>query len=138
MSPARRTAHYAIRGYQLSFSAFVGRQCRHWPSCSEYTDEAIQKHGVWAGSWIGLARICRCNPWGTDGIDLVCEELPEGATALMPGRYGRWRGVSGPPAETGEVAPLQDGSTISAAGSDRRSPDPDGNRSVAPVPAGNG
>lgn len=132
MSPARRAAHYAIRGYQLSISALVGRQCRHWPSCSEYTDEAIQKHGVWAGSWIGLARICRCNPWGTDGIDLVCEELPENATALTPWRYGRWRGVKAP-LEMAVSAPA-----VSAADSDRRSRDPDGNHSGAPVPAGNG
>ncbi len=96
MKPGRRAAHYAIRGYQLTFSALVGRQCRHWPSCSDYTDEAIQKHGLWAGSWIGFARICRCNPFGTNGIDLVCEELPAGATALTPWRYGRWRGVNTP------------------------------------------
>lgn len=104
MRLTRRAAHYAIRGYQLTFSALVGRQCRHWPSCSEYTDEAIQKHGVWAGGWMGLARICRCNPWGTDGIDLVCEELPQGATALTPWRYGRWRGVNAPPPLHGEAA----------------------------------
>ncbi len=96
LKPGRRAAHYAIRGYQLTFSALVGRQCRHWPSCSDYTDEAIQKHGLWAGSWIGFARICRCNPFGTNGIDLVCEELPAGATALTPWRYGRWRGVNTP------------------------------------------
>lgn len=100
----RRAAHYAIRGYQLSFSALVGRQCRHWPSCSEYTDEAIQTHGVWTGTWIGLARISRCNPWGTDGIDLVCEELPMGATWYTPWRYGRWRGVNAPPADPEEAA----------------------------------
>ncbi len=93
----RRSAHLMIRGYQLSFSALVGRQCRHWPSCSEYTDEAIQRHGLWAGGWVGMARICRCTPWGTSGIDLVCEELPESASALVPWRYGRWRGVNGPP-----------------------------------------
>jgi uncharacterized protein len=92
----RRSAHLMIRGYQLSFSALVGRQCRHWPSCSEYTDEAIQRHGLWAGGWVGVARICRCTPWGTSGIDLVCEELPETASAATPWRYGRWRGVNGP------------------------------------------
>ena len=37
----RQAAHIAIRGYQLSFSMLVGRHCRHWPSCSAYTDEAI-------------------------------------------------------------------------------------------------
>ena len=39
-----------------------------------------------AGGWIGLARICRCTPLGTSGIDLVCEELPPDAAnpALAP------------------------------------------------------
>lgn len=95
----RRAAHYAIRGYQLSLSGLIGRHCRHWPSCSDYTDEAIQRHGLWAGSWIGFARICRCGPGGTHGIDLVCEELPANARWSAPWRYGRWRSVNAPPAD---------------------------------------
>ena len=95
----RRAAHFAIRGYQLSLSMLVGRHCRHWPSCSAYTDEAIQRFGLWRGSWMGTARICRCNPWGTSGIDIVCEEIPSGARWYLPWRYGRWRGVNAPPDE---------------------------------------
>ncbi len=91
----RKGAHVLIRGYQLSLSMLVGRQCRHWPSCSDYTDEAIQRFGLWRGGWIGVARICRCNGWGTSGIDLVCEELPPDARWFKPWRYGRWRGVNG-------------------------------------------
>ncbi|KQP87299.1 MULTISPECIES: membrane protein insertion efficiency factor YidD [unclassified Methylobacterium] len=93
----RRVAHGAIRAYQLTLSSLIGRQCRHWPSCSTYTDEAIQRHGLWAGGWIGFARICRCGPLGTHGIDLVPESLPARATGLTPWRYGRWRGVNAPP-----------------------------------------
>jgi len=95
----RRAAHFAIRGYQLSLSMLVGRHCRHWPSCSTYTDEAIQRFGLWRGGWMGTARICRCNPWGTSGIDLVCEEIPSSARWYLPWRYGRWRGVNAPPDE---------------------------------------
>lgn len=95
----RLGAHWLIRGYQLSLSMLVGRQCRHWPSCSAYTDEAIQRYGLWRGGWVGFARICRCNPRGTSGIDLVCEELPLRATWYSPWRYGRWRGVNAPPPE---------------------------------------
>ena len=95
----RRGAHWAIRGYQLSLSMLVGRHCRHWPSCSTYTDEAIQRFGLWRGGWVGVARICRCTPLGTSCIDLVCEELPAGATWYRPWSYGRWRGVNAPPAE---------------------------------------
>lgn len=94
----RRGAHLLIRGYQLSFSLLIGRQCRHWPSCSEYTDEAIQRHGLWAGGWVGFARICRCTPLGTSGIDIVCEELPAEGAWYKPWAYGRWRGVNAPPA----------------------------------------
>ncbi len=87
----RVAAHSAIRAYQLTLSAFVGRRCRYLPTCSEYTDEAIQAHGVWAGSWMGLARICRCNPWGGAGYDPPPHRLPDGAGPLTPWRYGHWR-----------------------------------------------
>ena len=95
--PAPRTAgqkaaHGAIRAYQVSLSALMGRQCRHLPTCSEFTDEAIRRHGVWAGGWMGLARICRCQPWGTAGYDPVPSILPEEATPARPWRYGKWRG----------------------------------------------
>lgn len=93
----RSAAHYAIRGYQLTLSGLSGRQCRHWPSCSTYTDEAIQTYGLWRGGWIGVARICRCGPGGTHGIDLIPEALPGNACWYMPWRYGRWRGVNAPP-----------------------------------------
>lgn len=97
MSLPRLSARLAIRAYQLSLSSLVGRQCRHWPSCSAYADEAIATHGVWPGSWMGLARFCRCGPFGTHGIDLVPGRLPEGAAWYRPWSYGRWRGVEAPP-----------------------------------------
>jgi putative membrane protein insertion efficiency factor len=87
----RRAAHYVIRAYQLSFSAFLGRQCRHEPSCSAYTDKAIARHGVWAGSLLGAARVCRCHPWGTSGYDPVPEDLPTRSPALFV--YGLRQGV---------------------------------------------
>jgi putative membrane protein insertion efficiency factor len=88
----RLTAHALIRTYQLTLSGLTGRQCRHLPTCSDFTDEAIQTHGFWAGGWMGLARICRCQPWGTAGYDPVSPTLPEGAGPLTPWRYGQWRG----------------------------------------------
>jgi uncharacterized protein len=101
---ARQGAHYLIRGYQLTLSGLIGRQCRHWPSCSEYADEAIQRHGLWPGAWMGLARICRCGPLGTSGIDLVAEALPASSAWYKPWAYGRWRGVNAPPAIVCEAA----------------------------------
>ena len=93
---ARRAAHGVIRLYQLTLSGLIGRHCRHWPTCSQYTDEAIQRHGLWAGSWLGFARFCRCGPFGTHGIDLVPGELPERVRWWRPWRYGRWRSVEAP------------------------------------------
>jgi hypothetical protein len=62
-----------IRGYQLTFSAFLGRHCRHLPTCSEYAMEAIRRHGAWAGFWLGFFRVMRCHPLGTHGLDPVPE-----------------------------------------------------------------
>ena len=87
----RRLAHGAIRTYQLTLSALMGRRCRYFPSCSEYTDDAVMLHGVWAGSWIGLARICRCHPWGGSGFDPCPQRLPLKSAWYRPWRYGRWR-----------------------------------------------
>lgn len=91
---AGRALGAAIRGYQLTLSGLMGRTCRHLPSCSDYALEAMARHGAWAGSWISLARVCRCGPGGTAGLDFVCEKLPEGATWRTPWRYGRWRGTN--------------------------------------------
>ena len=65
-----------IRAYQLSLSMFIGRMCRHAPSCSAYATEAIRRHGAWAGFWLGLFRVFRCHPWGTHGFDPVPEHVP--------------------------------------------------------------
>jgi putative membrane protein insertion efficiency factor len=81
-----------IKIYRYSFAALTGWQCRHLPTCSDYADEAIDRHGLWAGGWMTLARLCRCHPFGTAGLDLVPETLPRQARWYLPWRYGRWRG----------------------------------------------
>jgi len=48
-----------------------GGHCRFVPSCSEYAYEAIDKHGIVKGWWMGIKRILKCHPWGKSGIDLV-------------------------------------------------------------------
>lgn len=91
MPVARRAAQGAIRLYQVTLSGLIGRQCRHLPTCSDYADEAIERHGLWAGGWMGVARICRCHPWGTAGLDPVPATLPPKARWFAPWRYGLWR-----------------------------------------------
>jgi len=62
-----------IRFYQLTLSALIGRRCRYLPTCSDYTSDAIVKHGGKHGLVLGFARVCRCNPWGQSGFDPVPE-----------------------------------------------------------------
>ncbi|MFT0891402.1 membrane protein insertion efficiency factor YidD [Pseudochelatococcus sp. G4_1912] len=95
--PGVAVAHVFIRAYQLTLSSILGRHCRHLPSCSYYTDEAIERYGFWPGGWMGFARICRCHPLGTQGLDLVPDTLPEGHRWYKPWNYGRWRGTNAPP-----------------------------------------
>jgi putative membrane protein insertion efficiency factor len=79
--------------YRHTFSILLGPRCRHLPSCSEYADEALQRHGLWAGGWMTLARIARCHPAGTSGLDFVPRQRPPAARWYLPWRYGRWRGT---------------------------------------------
>jgi putative membrane protein insertion efficiency factor len=89
----RLAARALVKLYRYSFSGLVGFHCRHLPTCSEYADEAIGRFGLWAGGWMTLARLLRCHPWGTSGIDIVPQRLPEDSHWFMPWRYSRWRGT---------------------------------------------
>ncbi|MBA2369010.1 MAG: membrane protein insertion efficiency factor YidD [Candidatus Protochlamydia sp.] len=60
-----------VRLYQYTLSPLLGHTCRFYPSCSEYTIEALQKHKALKGSWLGIKRICRCHPWHPGGPDPV-------------------------------------------------------------------
>lgn len=60
-----------IRLYQLALSPWFGQQCRFTPTCSEYTRQAILKHGALKGAWLGLKRVGRCHPWHPGGHDPV-------------------------------------------------------------------
>jgi putative membrane protein insertion efficiency factor len=87
-----------VKTYRYTFSPLVGFDCRHLPTCSEYADEALGRFGLWAGGWMTLARLCRCQPWGTRGLDFVPVALPARSHWLLPWRFGRWRGTNRGPA----------------------------------------
>ena len=89
--PVRRLAHGVIRAYQLTLSSVLGRQCRYLPTCSDYADEAIARHGLWCGGWMGVARLCRCHPLAASGYDPVPVAPPPASSWLTPWRYGVWR-----------------------------------------------
>src|ERR1043166_10341358 len=66
-----------IRLYQCTLSPVLGllcgpdSGCRFTPSCSAYFMEAVEVHGIRHGSWLGLKRLARCQPWGGCGYDPV-------------------------------------------------------------------
>jgi putative membrane protein insertion efficiency factor len=97
----RQGARALVKGYRYTLSALVGFECRHLPTCSEFADEALSRFGLWAGAWMTLARLCRCHPYGTSGLDFVPQELPPSSRWYLPWRYGRWRG-------TNDIAPVRD------------------------------
>ena len=89
--PFKMVAVLLIQIYRYTLSAFVGRTCRHAPTCSEYTSDAIWRHGFWPGGWMGLARIVRCRPGGTHGYDAVPTTVPAQALWFAPWTYGSWK-----------------------------------------------
>jgi putative membrane protein insertion efficiency factor len=93
----RQIGRGLIAVYRHTLSPLIGYECRHLPTCSQYSDEALQRFGLWAGGWMTLARLARCQPFGTSGLDFVPASLPAAARWYMPWRYGRWRGTNAAP-----------------------------------------
>jgi putative membrane protein insertion efficiency factor len=60
-----------IRFYKRWISAVLPSSCRFYPSCSEYTYQAIERYGVLRGGWLGVRRIARCHPFHPGGFDPV-------------------------------------------------------------------
>jgi putative membrane protein insertion efficiency factor len=82
-----------LKGYKATLSPVFmacGAHCRHAPSCSEYAAECCSRHGVWAGSWMALARLSRCRPGGSHGADPAPTLTSTGARWFAPWRYGVW------------------------------------------------
>ena len=70
---------FLIRAYQWTLSPLLSwlggpsTGCRFHPTCSAYFLEAVERHGALRGSWLGLKRLARCQPWGGQGEDPVPE-----------------------------------------------------------------
>lgn len=61
----------AVRAYRWFVSPVLGPACRFHPSCSEYAEQALTRHGALRGSWLAARRVCRCGPWHPGGHDPV-------------------------------------------------------------------
>jgi len=58
-----------IRGYQIFISPLFPPSCRFYPTCSQYSMEAISKYGLIKGGWLSLKRLSRCHPFNPGGYD---------------------------------------------------------------------
>ncbi len=67
----RRILTGLIRGYQLVISPALPAACRFTPTCSQYALEAVQRHGVFKGSWLAARRLAKCHPFHEGGTDPV-------------------------------------------------------------------
>jgi len=92
---AKAVAKAPVHAYRWTLKPLIGMECRHLPTCSEYALEAIELNGAWRGTWLTLARVCRCHPWGSEGLDRV-PDIRAVRHPLTPWRYGRWRAASPP------------------------------------------
>jgi len=62
---------HLIKGYQLMISPYLPPSCRFSPTCSEYTRQAVERHGVLKGLVMGLKRLSRCHPASSGGFHPV-------------------------------------------------------------------
>ena len=60
-----------LRAYQYTLRPLLGANCRFYPTCSDYSREAIERYGAARGSWLAARRIARCHPYHAGGCDPV-------------------------------------------------------------------
>ncbi len=70
-APVRVALIGLIRLYRASLGGFLGGQCRFYPSCSVFAEEAIKGHGALKGTLMGAWRVLRCGPFTDGGVDRV-------------------------------------------------------------------
>ena len=67
----RRTILLLIKLYQLLLRPVMPSSCRFYPTCSEYTHEAVERFGAIRGTMLGVIRISKCHPFNPGGLDPV-------------------------------------------------------------------
>ena len=64
-----------IQIYRYTLSPYIGNQCRYYPTCSHYAEDALKEHGLIGGIIISIKRIFRCHPWHEGGFDPIPEKI---------------------------------------------------------------
>ena len=64
-----------IKIYKFLISPLLGDSCRYFPTCSEYSIEALKTYGLFKGLLLSVKRILSCHPWGSGGLDPVKKEM---------------------------------------------------------------
>ena len=66
---------FLIKIYQGLISPWFPSSCRHQPTCSCYSIDAIRIWGPFKGVWLGIKRLAKCHPWGKRGYDPVPKKI---------------------------------------------------------------
>ena len=70
-APVRALLIGGIHVYRVTLGPSLGGQCRFYPSCSHYAEDAIRLHGALKGTGLAVWRIVRCGPFTKGGVDHV-------------------------------------------------------------------
>ena len=60
-----------IKACQFLLSPLLGQSCRHYPTCSNYSIEALKTYGLFKGMFLSIKRIFSCHPWAVGGYDPI-------------------------------------------------------------------
>jgi putative membrane protein insertion efficiency factor len=83
-----RLAIKSIHGYRYLLSPWIGNQCRFYPTCSHYAEEAISIYGLTKGSYLTLRRLLKCHPWHPGGLDPVIKPETSGTNSFQQPQDG--------------------------------------------------
>ena len=64
-----------IKIYKFFISPLFGYSCRYFPTCSEYSIDALKEFGFMKGTYLSIKRILSCHPWGKGGFDPIKKEI---------------------------------------------------------------
>jgi uncharacterized protein len=88
-APVRFAVIALIQMYRATLSGWLGGQCRFYPTCSHYAEEAIRVHGAFKGSAMAVWRIARCGPFTAGGLDRVPPRRAQAYDAVAQSGTGK-------------------------------------------------